>query len=263
MQSLSNNPGGSIAGQPGTPPDPLDLVNKIKNREKQDFQDKANFMSDLSIKQDRLRKIYGLDGSQQQQQQPQQQQDPGGANALHNAMNRMDPSQAPGAAQKAELGIRQQQANTESQRVNQQGQMGQQAQDTRTKQEQLNQQKSDQIHQQKQAELQAKIDEAGGKLTQAQAALSAKNTNVEQQLQAHKDLAAAMEERHKLELAQKDHQFQQLSDQHQQVIDNLEKSKNAPKTTTTTANPDGTQKTVNVQSGSGATEADPLGILPQ
>ena len=41
--ALASNAGGSISGQPGPAADPLSLVNRIKDREKQDFQDKANF----------------------------------------------------------------------------------------------------------------------------------------------------------------------------------------------------------------------------
>jgi len=250
MNSLAANSGGSISGQPGPPQDPMNLVNKLKDREKQDFMEKANFMSDLSLKQDRLRKLYGLDGSQQQQA-PQNQS----ASSQQQMLSGMDPNAPkPGAIQQQELGIRQQQANTESQRVNQQGQLGQQAQDVKTKQEQLNQQKSDQIHTQKQQELEAKINESNGKLTQAQAALAAKNTTAEQQLQAHKDLAAAVEERHKLELAQKDSQFQQLKDQHQQVIDNLESQRKAGqnKTQTQSKDPVTGAITTNTRSGSAA-----------
>jgi hypothetical protein len=250
MGSLMNNPSGSIASQPGTPPDPLDLVNKIKDREANDFKNKANFMAELSLKQDRQRRLYGLDSPPSNQQQaPQQDQ----AGALDTAMNRMDPAIAPGAMQKAQLGIQQQQANTAADRVKQQGQLGQQAQDVKTKQEQLNQQKSDQIRDQKQNELQAKIDEAGGKLTQAQAALQAKTQAGQDAIAEHEKLAGAVEARHKAEMDLMQHKFDTLKDQHQQVIDNAKAAKNAPKVTTTSVNPEGTSRTTSTRQGSSAT----------
>src|SRR5271167_3480562 len=114
MQSLAANPSGSagVYGQPSQPNDTLALVNQIKDREKADFKDKANFMADLSLKQDRLRRLYDPQQSQQMQQ-PQSNQSPG---QQQDMLNKMDPSSAvnnPNALQKTELGIKQQQANTE------------------------------------------------------------------------------------------------------------------------------------------------------
>jgi hypothetical protein len=253
MSSLAANPSGSagVYGQSSqsNPNDTLNLVNQIKNREMSDYKDKANFMADLSLKQDRLRRLY--DPQQPQQMQPQQQQDQQGM------LNRMDPSSAgnnPNALQKAELGIKQQQANTESQRVNQQGQMGQQALDIRDKQEQLNTKKEGDIKDSAAAKLQAKIDESVGKLTQAQESLQAK---IQQGLDTTKDHEAAMKAAKEFhdasmaskqrELDDKESQFQELTRQHKELA-----SQRGNKTTTTSVNPEGTQRTVNTRSGSAA-----------
>jgi len=239
MDSLASNPrGSSIYNDPGiqTPQygQTLDLVNQLKDRELRDFKDKANFMSDLSLKQDRLRSLFNPE-----QQQPM------------NTVIGHDPSQMTGY-EKGELGIKQQQLGQESQRISQQGKLGEESINVRQQQEKLNQQKSDQINANKQADMQRKIDESEQKIQLAQQALNSRNTNAEAQLQAHKDLAAAMEERHKLELAQKDAQFQKVSDQHQQTIDALQaKLKQGAKTQTTTEiNPEGNRKTVTTQRGS-------------
>src|SRR5271170_1324381 len=111
MNSLAANPGNSgIYGQPGAADTDktLAIVNKMKDREKADFKDKANFMADLSNKQDRIRALYN----------PQQQQSPGNPQPINNAAAPpiRDPN-ALTAAQSGELGIKQQQ-------LNQQGRMG-------------------------------------------------------------------------------------------------------------------------------------------
>jgi hypothetical protein len=266
MSNLASNPSGSISGQPGPDnTDALGIVNQLKDREMRDFQNKANFMSELSLKQDRQRMLFDpnnpnqdimgtrtLNGMTAAMQKPQQSSGitPGSQSG------QMNPQQT------AEMSMRQQGMDLDKAKLAQAGKMGEERIANQTAQEKLNQQKSDQIHQQKQDELNAKITEANGKLSQAQAALAAKGVTAEQQLQSHKDLAAAMEERHKLELAQKDHEFQKTSDQHQQTIDNLTKQleqKKAPKTTTTSVNPEGTQRTTTTQQG-GDDENDPLGI---
>src|ERR1700680_1543825 len=59
MANLAANPSGSVYGQPGPEnQDALGIVNQLKDREMRDFQNKANFMSDLSLKQDRLKQLF-------------------------------------------------------------------------------------------------------------------------------------------------------------------------------------------------------------
>lgn len=246
MNNLMSNPGGSISGQPQQGvQDPLGLVNNLKDREMRDFQNKATFMADLSLKQDRLRALF--DPSKNQTGTGEAPQQSSGITPGSQPKT-IDP------AQQAELGIRQQQANTESQRVNQQGKFGQEAQDVKSKQEALNQQKSDQIHQQKQSELEAKISQANDKLTQAQAALAQKGATAEASLQAHKDLAAAVEERHKLEIDNMNHKFEVTSGQHQQTIDNLTEQlkQRGHQSQDIKTNPDGTEKSIDTRRGSAA-----------
>ncbi len=268
MDSLARNPisnanpsgGSSIYGQPGMGSDSqsLDIVNQIKNREMKDFQDKANFMADLSLRQQlRQRQMFPPEPSSTQGNNPTND---GSQGQPQNVVMAQDPNQLTGY-QKADIGVRQQGQNLESQRLNQQGKLGQEAIDIKTQQEKLNQQKSDQINAQKQADMQRKITESEAKIKQAQDALADKTRNEKDQLQAHKDLAAAMEERHKLELAQKDAQFQKASDQHQEQIDALQKKVNqAGRTKTTTElNPDGTKKTVTTEKGDAADTVNVIG----
>src|SRR6266853_4468077 len=81
-----NTSSSNIYGQPPiqNQPDALSLVNKIKDRQMQDFKDKANFMQDLGVKQEairqgKLRTIYNLNtdqGDQNQQQNTVMGRDP-------------------------------------------------------------------------------------------------------------------------------------------------------------------------------------------
>ena len=251
MDSLAANPSGSgVYGNPSEQPvdyqGPLSIVNQLKDREMQDFQKKAQFMSDLSLRQNRLQRIYdNIDRTSSQSQQG------GSPTQGMNTVAGFDPNAMTGY-EKGELGVRQQQANTESQRQQQQATQGQEAINIKSEQEKLNQQKSDQINQEKQADMQRKITESEAKIKQAQDALAAKNTNAEAQLQAHKDLATAMEERHKLELAQKDAAFQESKKQHQAQIDDMQKKLDeaSHSETTTEVDASGNKKTVTTNRGS-------------
>ena len=272
MSSLAANPSGSagVYGQPGQQQsgDTLAIVNNIKDREMRDYQNKANFMADLSIKQDRLRKLYGLDGSgqqQMQQPQPQQSQD-GGSSSLYAAMDRAnkvqqqssqnDPNNpmSPQNQYATSMKQKQQGLDTESQRVNQQGKMGQEALDIKTQQEKLNETKNQNIHDQKQKDSEDKLNEANQRLQLAQAEIDRKTKAGEDSTQAHKDAMQAATDAHEAEKVRMQANFDKTLEQHQQVIDN-NKAKNTAgqnKTTTTSVNSDGTQKTVNTRSGSAA-----------
>lgn len=222
MDSLGANPQGSISGQPGqTNQDVLGIVNNIKDRDMRDYQNKASFMSNLSIQQDRLRKLYGLDGSE------------GGQQGM-NVMPPTDPNAMTGY-QKADIGVKQQGADLDKQKLQQQNTMGEQALGIRSQQEQLNQQKSDQIRDQKQNELAAKIKDSEAKINEANAKLQQAGDDAKAKLDAHTAMAAAVEERHKLEMDQMQGRFDVTSKQHQETIDNLtEQLKQKGKTTTNT-----------------------------
>ena len=242
MDSLASNPSSGIYGQPGigSNNDALSLVNRIKDREMQDFKNKADFMADLSLRQEsRMRQLY----------------DPNkpalaGGQVPQNVVMTKDPNEIT-PYQQADLGIRQRAQSINSQRLAQQGKLGEQALGIKTQQEALNRQKNEQINTQKQADLQRKIDESNQKLALAQQALTNKTTNAADQLQARKDYQAAVEERHQAEMDLKQHQFDLVNDQHQQQIKDLETKlkQNANTKTTTTLDPSGNTKTVDTQRG--------------
>lgn len=255
MDNLAANPSGSggVYGQVKQAPDldVLGIVRQLKDREMQDFKEKSNFMADLSMRQQgRMRAMMDpSNGSLNQfNGQPVNQ----GANGQPmNTVMAQDPNVMSGY-QKGELGIRQQGMELEKQRLAQQGKLGQEAVDVRSRQQELNQQKSDQTNTQKQADMERKIKEADAKIELATQALQQKTDSGEATIQLHRDLAAAVEERHKLEMATKESQFQITSKQHQETIDELKKrlDQGSFSQSTTQLNPDGTKKVVTTQRGS-------------
>jgi hypothetical protein len=235
IDNLAASPAGGIYGQPGqqnNQNDVLGIVNQLKDREMRDFQNKANFMSDLSVKQDRLKQLFspetasGIPGSNAQTANgpvggPSMQQ--GGMN-VQMGKTEQDPNQL-NAAQRAEMSMKQQGMGLEQQKIAQAGKMGEERLGIQKSQEQLNAKKEGDIHENAQAKLQAKIEESNGKLEQAQAALEAKTASGDAALKEHQALKDAMTERHKLELAQgqakldqKDAEFKVLQGQHDELI---------------------------------------------
>jgi hypothetical protein len=242
-------PQSGIYGQPA--PYNLDqnlgIVNHLKDREMADFKDKANFMADLSLKQDRLRALY--DPQKMSAQAPQQ--DPyAGSNAsiqnqknMQSLMNPKDPN-AIGASQKADLDMKQKQ-------LDQQGKLGQEAQDTKAAQEKLNQQKSDQIHAQKIAELESKQTESKNKLDLATQGLADKTKSAADQLALHKTIMDNTKAYHDAEMAKQDLKFQKSQSDHKDQMDMMQKKLDAAnKSVKTTLSQDGTSKTVQTTTGS-------------
>ena len=255
--NLASSPGTSgIYGQGGGGGDntgeALDLVNRLKDREFQDFKNKANFMSELSVKQDRMRNRFEpMSGMQTPtgDVMPNQGEGP----SQRNTVMAPDPNVMTGY-QKGELGIRQQGVNLDKQKLAQTGQMGEERIKIQGDAQKLNEDKNKQIYETKQADMQRKTDEANAKIEQAQAALAARVQSGKDAIQAHKDLAKAMEERHKLELDLKDSQFNDIKALHEAQIKKMQEDADRAKTSQTTTELDasGNKKTVTTKRGSAA-----------
>lgn len=241
MDSLSSNPSGSgiYGAKPDNfgPQEALNLVFQLRDRENRDFKDKANFMSDLSLKQDRMRNLFNPDN---QQQNPQKM----------NTVIAQDPNMIT-ELDRRKLDMSKQGLDLDKKKLEQQGKLGQEALDIKGSQQQLNQQKSDQINATKQADMQRKIDESTKKFDLLQADLDRKTKSGEDTLQLRRDLSASVEERHKLEMAQKDSAFIETKKIHDAQIKKMEEdAKNASGSETTTEiNADGTKKTVITKKG--------------
>lgn len=211
MNSLGSNPSGSgIFGMPAqeNDNDTLSIVNRLKDREMQDYKDKANFNQDLQLRgEQRMRNLF----------------DPSKHLNTQDMNHVMGPNILTSDQQiDKQHQLEQPQLDVEKQKIGQQNKFGQQALDIKAAQEKLNDTKNSQINQDRDADRDRKITEANAKIALAQQALSDRTASAESQLQAHKDMAAAVEERHKLEMAMKDNQFKVTSDQHQQRIKDLE-----------------------------------------
>jgi len=259
MQSLANNPGGIYNPYPQQDTsfsDVLNLSNQVKERDLQDFMKKAQFMSDLSLRQNRMQRIYDM------QDAASQQQDKSTGTVMGH-----DPYAEMTAYERGELGVRQQaakqQTDIESQRLSQQGRLGQEAIDVRSAQERLNQQKSDQISAQKQADMQHKIDESNSKIELAQRTLADRTKTTEEHLANQKEYQSLIEERHKLEMARKDathkdemdkanRTFQENQRMHDAQIKNYEdiiKKRGQPTTSITDINPEQTRRVTTTTRG--------------
>jgi hypothetical protein len=123
----------------------------------------------------------------------------------------------------------------------------------------VNKQKSDQINATKQADMQRKTDEANQRIALAEKALNDKNANAEAQLKAHQEMAAAVEERHKLEIAQRDAAFQEAKKQHQAQIDELNNRLKQSGRTKTTVQQGGETRTTTTEKGSAAERIKVIG----
>lgn len=202
------NPLGSGTGNFG---DILDVYNNIKDREMRDFQNKASFMADLSLKQDRLRKLYDtMDSTYGMGPQITDTQKTGtnpSGQPQQNVVLGQDPNALTGY-QKADLSMKQNAQNIESQRVAQQGRIGQEQVDIKQQQEKLNQQKSDQIRDQKINELQQKRDAALQKANETDAKLKQQEGDFNKKLDAMKQHEANMKELHDAETKLKDAQHE-------------------------------------------------------
>lgn len=243
MDNLARDPSGSssIAGQPQqNNQDPLYLVNQIKDREINDFKNKANFMSDLSLKQERARALFDPSKTATETNQGL----PSGGSGMPQGFSAVmghDPNQQT-QQQKDELGIRQQGMNLEGQRIAQQGKLGEQALGIKSDQEKLNQQKSDQIHQQKINELEAKQTDFKQKLDLAHQQLTDKNTSLESQLKLHQSIADNTKAFHDAEKSKMELTFQKQASEHKDKMDMMQKqldAKNAPVTKQEEMTPDG------------------------
>lgn len=250
-----NNPGGSgIYGQPGNQDssgEALDLLNKVKDREMRDFKDKSQFMSDMSIKQDRMRRHFDpmLGQAPPSENNQMNAQNPQGMNVV---LGR-DPNAMTGY-EKGQLGIRQQGVNLNRDRLASSNRLGEEKLGVEKDKQQLAEEKNTNIRDTKMADIERKTNEANSKLELAQKALEAKTKAGEDTLQAHKDLAAAVEERHKLEMQQKDTQFNETKKMHEAQIKKMEEdAKRAENTETTTeVDASGNKKTVTTKKGDSA-----------
>jgi hypothetical protein len=248
MQSLADNPAGSggvyNSQKPPDQGNELAIVNQLKDRELRDFKDKAGFMADLSLKQERLRNMYDPTALHQPGEQQQGSMQP--------QVSQIKDPNAMSGYEKGELGVKQQGMNLEQQKLDQNKQLGQEAADTKSAQEKLNQQKSDQIHAQKIAELQQKTDQATAKMKEEHDKLVANTADHTQHIEfikakAAADAAIAEQKHHEVDAKQAEEKRKNDA-----TIAGLQERlrQSGSKSTTTTLSDDGKSKNVTTTTGS-------------
>lgn len=247
-----------VYGQPSPTDnqDTLSLVNQLKDREMMDFKNKAEYMADLSIRQQqRMRSMFGPDSM-------------GGQNLANRTT--VDTGEAPGQPspdslsssplsklnpqQRLDYGLKQQE-------LGQKERFGQEALDVKSAQEKLNQQKSDQIHEQKVNELQQKHDKAISDLDLANRKLQANTTDHQAHIDFLKAKQDADEARHNLDSARRDKQLDETKRMDDAKIQDLQdKLKQAQHTSVKTKlDASDNEKTVETTRGDAAETVDVLG----
>jgi hypothetical protein len=225
--------------QQTNPNDVMSFVNQLRDRDMMDYKNKANFMADLQLRQEqRMRQLY----------------DPSKENVntalAPGAMAGTVPSAFPIGDQAAGAPMSQKdKAELELKKT-----QGQEALDIKSKQEALNQQKSDQINALKTADLEQKVNTSAQHIAYLNQQLTDRTKTADEQMQLHRDLAAAVEERHKLEIARMQHNFDIASQQHNRALDQADERIKASQNvqTTTTIDPTGQTKTTRTLRGPAA-----------
>lgn len=267
MDRLAENPSSGIFGMPKqeSDNDALSIVRKLKKINMQDYQDKARFDQDNSLRGEmRMRELFN---PALINQKPNQNPAP-----PQTVLSTEQELQNVERLQKPQLEI----ARSE---LGQKSRFGQQALDIKDAQQKLNDTKNSQINEDRDLERSRKVDESTRKadevtkkLELAERTLTDRTATSEARLQAYKDRSDAMDERHKLELTQKDSHFQTTSEQNAEKIRILEEqlAQRGLSESTTEVNEDGSKKVVTTKRGSAAEEIEVVdtktgatGIIPK
>lgn len=246
LRARNGATGLTYAGDPGmgstsSPSDVLNSImpafNQIRNRNVQDFKDKAQFSSDLGLRQERMRSLFA----------PEPQQ--GGVvyqpppSEINN--NRLiSPFQAAGLELDKQKLAEQKRTGSDKLALDQQ-KFG------------LEKEKSDQIYQTKQDEMTRKVDDANNKLKLAYDQLAQKGNDASATANFKQAQLDALTARHELEMAQKDKDREETVRIHDAQIKDMQDKLDAMQNTITTTemNPDKTKKIVTTAKGDSAKNA--------
>lgn len=241
-----SNGGSSYYGNPGTDSlSPSDAANalmpfyhQVKNREIQDFKAKAQFANDLQLKQSRLQSTFNPSGNADGSPNVVYQPSPG---ELEKAR-----ADAPiSALDQAKLGMERDKLNLDKSNVNNDNTLNE-------RKFGLDQQKNEQIHQNKEDDLQRKSDEATARLKLAHDQLQAKQNDAAAQLAFHQAQQAASDANHKLELSHKDAELNESKRLHDAQIADMQAKLDALQNSTTVSeqNPEKSKITTTTTKGS-------------
>lgn len=246
----NSNPGGLYFGNPGTESlSPSDAANalmpfyhQVKNRELEDFKAKANFANNLQLKQSQLQRTFNPNGNADGS--PNVVYQPGPSDMLRAKGNApIDPlDQAKLTLERDKLSSDKLDKSTDN-ALNE-------------KKFGLDQQKNEQIHQNKEDDLQRKADDSNNRLKLAYDQLQAKQGDAAAQLAFHQAQQEAKkaadnlkDQQHKAELAENirvhDAQIKKMQDDYDALKNSV---------TVTELNPEGTKKTTTTAKGTQATK---------
>jgi hypothetical protein len=259
--NLAANPSSGVYGGIGpnnnAEGDVLDFVNKIKDRNMQDFKNRAVFMNTLQNQQANLRRVMSPEG-QQSGTMGEPIKPPMNVQQAPDPNQMMNENQVPFPI-RAELANRDKQANVESQRIAQQGKFGQEALDIKSAQEKLNQQKSDQIDALKIRQENDKVANEQARAKAVQDAQDARNKNFSSTLQQHKDQMQQMKDKYDADREAADARHQANMDAMDARTKILEEAAKQKGRTTQTTSVGGQTRTQTTEKGTAADRVQVIG----
>jgi hypothetical protein len=266
FDSLMQNPTGSgIYGNTG----PRNMSNdiglalsarkKVQDEEENRGYRQANFAADLSNRQNRMNAIYGTN--------PMASGGPGSVTGITNPIGGLnsifkeDPDRIT-PQQREAFSIKREDLANDREKIKATTALAGSRLGLDREKYDLDVQKNANIYETKNADLQRKHDEAQARLAQADKALTQRKNDADAQLNWHKAKAEADDARHKLEIAQRDRQIDDLSKYRDASLAEKAKSREQGAESTTTAERDSEGNVVKTKTkkGSEFNANDPFGI---
>jgi len=260
FDSLAANPSGSgIYGLGGQEkPDygsAMSMNMELRRRDMNDFMKKANFMSDLSMKQNRLQSIYGTNPMAS------------GASSSNvsggqpmNTFFREDPDRIT-PLQRETMNLKREDLGIDRSRIAQTSRLGSEKLALDKEGHALDVKKNQQIFDTKQANMERKFDEANKRLALAQDQLNQRANDSNARIELQRAQQEATTARHALDISRKDTQLEETRRMHQAQIDDIlaRRDQSSNVVQESEANPEGTKKVVTTKKGS-KKPGDSLGI---
>jgi len=247
FDQLAANPGNSgvYGSQNPERPDPmmaLQIVNRLRDRDMNDFKEKQNFMSDLSQRQPNMRQVFSptINNGGGQNQPPMD-------TVLKDNTQPITPFQREGLnIDKSKLGL-------EGQKVAQSAKFGEERISADKAKQDLDTLKNKQIYDTKQADMQRKVEESQAKLELAQKTLEQKGQTAEGVSKFKDAQLEAIKAQRELDNNRHDAAAEEATRLHDAQIAAMQgKTENSNRSdiTTTSLSPDQQTKTVTKSKGS-------------
>lgn len=223
----------------------LSADSELRRRDMNDFKNKNQFMSDLSLRQNRLGNVFN---TQTEQQKP---------------MNVVFKDDSITPFQKAQLDIKKDDNTIDRAKLAQTSKLGEEKLDLAKAGHELDVKKNQNIYDTKHAEMQRKVDESNNRLGLAYDQLQNKQNDANSQINYHKAQMDALKAQHELDNHRRDSAAEETKRMHdaqiQALQDRIDQTGNTE--TTTELDESGKKRTVKVKKGTPKIDKnDPLGI---